>query len=379
MGLDNVDEDRRRAEVFDALSHPTRILILKALNEGPLGFADLKKKLGIESSGHLQHHLSKLGSLVKTDDYGKYALSDHGKDALLSVETVEKVTESETKKNKAHGFNFNVLLKSAVVALALLLVATSTLAAFEYNQTASLQNLVGERDNLISQFNSTLENRDTFILELNTEANWAKAVPEIRQPLGSQYLNMLSDSNQTGNSTKILLNSTSIGYDYGPTYPFDIQWFNSTTHYGTSEKTVELTDNRSITVSFFGWKWFSNGDYTGVTFFGGDPYLMIRVAVTNDYTSADAGNGTDSNAPIGNSSSGYLSLISLTARLYSQNGSIIQAKEPYNLQPGIAQNAQQFVLGSGETTQVVFYLSPSSINIDHYEIFVSFLSSGRLG
>jgi DNA-binding transcriptional ArsR family regulator len=31
--------DRQRAEVFDALGHPTRITILKALNEGPLGLA----------------------------------------------------------------------------------------------------------------------------------------------------------------------------------------------------------------------------------------------------------------------------------------------------------------------------------------------------
>lgn len=51
---DNVDQDRQRAEIFDALSHPTRIMILKALSDEVLGFADLKKKLGIESSGHLQ-------------------------------------------------------------------------------------------------------------------------------------------------------------------------------------------------------------------------------------------------------------------------------------------------------------------------------------
>ena len=57
-----VEQDRQRAEVFDALGHPTRILILKVLKEGSIGFADLKKKIGIESSGHLQHHLTKLNS-----------------------------------------------------------------------------------------------------------------------------------------------------------------------------------------------------------------------------------------------------------------------------------------------------------------------------
>ena len=83
MDADYTDKDREWAELFDALSHPTRIMILKALSEEPIGFADLKKKLDIESSGHLQHHLSKPGNLIKTDNYGKYTLSDQGKDALL--------------------------------------------------------------------------------------------------------------------------------------------------------------------------------------------------------------------------------------------------------------------------------------------------------
>jgi hypothetical protein len=55
-----IEKEEQQAEVFDALGHPTRIVILKALNEGPSGFAELKKKTGIESSGHLLHHLNKL-------------------------------------------------------------------------------------------------------------------------------------------------------------------------------------------------------------------------------------------------------------------------------------------------------------------------------
>ena len=87
-----VEQDRQRAEVFDALGHPTRIQILKVLSEGALGFADLKKKTGFESSGHLQHHLTKLNGLIKTDEYGKYCLSEQGKDALLTVQTEENLS-----------------------------------------------------------------------------------------------------------------------------------------------------------------------------------------------------------------------------------------------------------------------------------------------
>jgi DNA-binding HxlR family transcriptional regulator len=98
--MEHVEEDRQRAEVFDALGHPTRIIILKALNEGAMGFAELKRRVNIESSGHLQHHLSKLDDLIKTDANGKYCLSDQGKDALLTVQTVENVAGLEVKKNE---------------------------------------------------------------------------------------------------------------------------------------------------------------------------------------------------------------------------------------------------------------------------------------
>ena len=95
-----IEQDKQRAEVFDALGHPTRILILKVLSDGSLGFAELKKKTAIESSGHLQHHLTKLNGLIKTDEYGKYCLSDEGKDALLTVQTVENASPKKEVKGK---------------------------------------------------------------------------------------------------------------------------------------------------------------------------------------------------------------------------------------------------------------------------------------
>ncbi len=97
--MEHIEEDRQRAEVFDALGHPTRIIILKALNDGAMGFAELKKRLNIKSSGHLQHHLSKLDGLIETDENGKYCLSDQGKDALLAVQTVENTAGLGVKKN----------------------------------------------------------------------------------------------------------------------------------------------------------------------------------------------------------------------------------------------------------------------------------------
>ena len=174
MDVENVEEDRKRAEVFDALSHPTRIMLLKALSDEPLGFADLKKKLGIESSGHLQHHISKLGGLIKTDDYGKYTLSDQGKDALHSVDTVESVAGIKASENEQLRVSRkNTILQSTVIILAVLLALSLALTAFQYSNALSLQS---EIDHL----NEVIVDRDTLITQL------ARAITAIEPSLASE-------------------------------------------------------------------------------------------------------------------------------------------------------------------------------------------------
>ena len=86
MGTDKLNEfDLREAELFEALGHPTQIGILQTLNENPLGFSELKRKIGIDSRGHLTFHLSKLAGLVKTNAEGKYCLTDSGREALRVI------------------------------------------------------------------------------------------------------------------------------------------------------------------------------------------------------------------------------------------------------------------------------------------------------
>jgi DNA-binding HxlR family transcriptional regulator len=146
-----IETDRQRAEIFDALGHPTRIAILKALNEGALGFAELKKKTGIESSGHLTHHLNKLDGLIKTDEYGKYCLSDQGKDALLTVQTVENASSTQSFSERSHQarrFHGKMGLKSVALLLATLLIASAAFAAVEYYQTVDLQRQVNRANGI---------------------------------------------------------------------------------------------------------------------------------------------------------------------------------------------------------------------------------------
>ena len=72
-------------EVFEAISHPIRIAILKQLEKKPLGFADLKRKLKIKSSGKLDFHLKKMDTVITTNKGGQYTLNDRGYAALRAV------------------------------------------------------------------------------------------------------------------------------------------------------------------------------------------------------------------------------------------------------------------------------------------------------
>ena len=138
----DIERDKQRAEIFDALGHPTRIVILKALSEEPLGFADLKKKTSIESSGQLQHHLNKLGDLIKTDENGKYCLSNQGKDALLTVQTVENASLARKDSVKTHArlYSSKKFFQVVSVLLVFLLIASTAIALVEFNQVQQLQN-----------------------------------------------------------------------------------------------------------------------------------------------------------------------------------------------------------------------------------------------
>ena len=289
--------------------------------------------------------------------------------------------------------------------LALLLIISSVFAAVEsdnvlflrseirkldnlLNQFSNTANQLSEGDELVSQLNSTIDQRDTLIMQLDKALNLAQSRLNLNLPNASQYLTTLPDSNKNCSFTKIFLQSSNAWYHYGPAYPFDTPWFNGTGGGSfSSQRAFELTDNRSISLSFWGWTIGDDGNYSyGAV--GGKPYLMIGVTVRNDYTSADAGNGSDPDAPIGNSTAfsrpyyasvynlttPYVSFVNLTIKLISQNGSVIQADEP-GIQSPTARGGEYFPMGSGETKQVVFYLYPSSLNIESFEIYLSYLSS----
>jgi len=88
------DDSMMVAEIFEAISHPTRIRILFILKKGDSGFSELKHRLGISSSGTLQHHLNKLTSLLVINETGKYALTDQGLEAIYAIKSAQNLTNT---------------------------------------------------------------------------------------------------------------------------------------------------------------------------------------------------------------------------------------------------------------------------------------------
>ena len=97
-------ENGADVELFEAISHPTRVKMLYALNEGSLGFSDLKRMAGVSSSGNLQHHIRKLTSLVDTNNSGEYTLTDQGREAIVAINTVRNLQNRHRDDSKLVAF-----------------------------------------------------------------------------------------------------------------------------------------------------------------------------------------------------------------------------------------------------------------------------------
>lgn len=86
------------AELFESISHPTRIGILRILEKQPRSFSALKRELKIESSGNIDHHIKKLGELVNVGDDGLYVLTDAGREALRAIDAIDMWKRLEERR-----------------------------------------------------------------------------------------------------------------------------------------------------------------------------------------------------------------------------------------------------------------------------------------
>jgi len=124
-----------KAEVFEALGHPTRIRILRELAVKPLTYSELKRAAGMESNGLLTFHLGKMRDLVRLNPEGSYALTDEGREALQIVEASRNQSEGSSFQRPSTRIpHLNAILAGLVVVLIVLAAAS----ALEYNQIQGL-------------------------------------------------------------------------------------------------------------------------------------------------------------------------------------------------------------------------------------------------
>jgi len=118
MQDDNHPEELSNEALFESLGHPIRIKILEGVNPNPLSFSQIKRKVGIDSSGHLTFHLDKLKGFLKINTDGNYELTDDGKEALrlVSIFNAAGKERSEGKKNNLKR-NSNIVWACALIII----------------------------------------------------------------------------------------------------------------------------------------------------------------------------------------------------------------------------------------------------------------------
>ena len=134
------------SELFEKISHPTRVKILKLLKASPLNFSQLKNNLGIKSSGNLDHHLKKLGDLIYLDSDGLYKISDEGKEATKAIKSIESSFAVKKAYPVAQSRRiFGVLL----MLLAIFMLALTIMAVAMIPASMTSQQLIGLLGGLI--------------------------------------------------------------------------------------------------------------------------------------------------------------------------------------------------------------------------------------
>jgi DNA-binding HxlR family transcriptional regulator len=146
--------DASRAELFEALGHPARVQILRALQRRPLGFAELKREVGIESSGHLQFHLGKLTGLIITTPEGVYTLTDEGREAIRVLNTTTGSGEIAAKA-RTSPLKRTHLTKLLLTVLLVALVVLAGTAVYQQQQIGGLNNELRTRTSSSSSTNTS--------------------------------------------------------------------------------------------------------------------------------------------------------------------------------------------------------------------------------
>jgi len=173
--------DSSRAELFEALGHPTRVKILRTLESKPMGFAELKREVGIESSGHLQFHLGKLAGLVTTNAEGTYTLTDDGREAIRILKAIPTAPEQVPFVSKAPKIRDKWLIPILAIFVAAIVVLAGV-AIYQQEQIASLNHSVSSDTVMIGGTKYYYEYLSPALMQNGTSYLFHGVVFTIMQP-----------------------------------------------------------------------------------------------------------------------------------------------------------------------------------------------------
>jgi len=151
------DFDVTKAELFEAISHPVRIKILEALDERPMGFAELGRAVGIESGGHLSFHLTKLRNLIKTNRQGDYDLTGEGKEALWTIHALQKSGREAPNSGAGAPIRHRSLTKPVIVIILIALLGLGLLAVIQEQEVALQQGQISSQQQQIGLYVSEVQ------------------------------------------------------------------------------------------------------------------------------------------------------------------------------------------------------------------------------
>ncbi|MEJ2240629.1 MAG: hypothetical protein P8Y18_00570 [Candidatus Bathyarchaeota archaeon] len=265
--------------------------------------------------------------------------------------------------------------KSSILlgVLSLALIISILFTTIQYCNILSLENDMESLQYEISQLNQATVDRDTIITWLDTALYLAESRTNLNLPNATKYLETFPNQNGEEKTTKIFLISTAAGYHYFHTMEFATDLFKLKFVSNWSRGMLNLTENRSILLSRWGWTFDAGGLSAGnyeyqIGTYAQNPVLIIGATINSDYSSVDF-------EAVGNRTGKYVSSINLAVRFFSQNGSLIEFSSINDAwtssRTGVG--GVSFLLEAGQSKQVIFYCSPSSLDIDHYEIYVSSL------
>ena len=123
------------------MGHPVRIRVLQTLEREPMGFAELKKAVGIESSGHLSFHLRKLEGLLKAGQDGGYSLTDEGREALRVISVTKDEGEGGIKVRTPRTSARSI----AIVVLVVGMLLMASFAVYQQQQIGALSRSIASQ------------------------------------------------------------------------------------------------------------------------------------------------------------------------------------------------------------------------------------------